>query len=346
MSKQIYVQAQPDHIESLFKGSPLSAVEELVWNALDADAKEVKIDLITNPLGAVEAVRVSDDGVGIDILKADSTFGSLGGSWKRQSDTTEFAHRRLHGRHGRGRFRAFALGCHVEWRTTVREGDGLISYRLWGDADRPGVFELDTQEQGPASGTEVYITNVRVACDSLLDAGETVQNLAAKFALYLKSYPDVRIYFNGLPVTPVIVQKQTTDYTVKLENGAEAKLEIIEWKRKFVGSGRLIFAGPDGFQLHEQPAGVRSGVGASFTAYLVSPRFPALHAENALVMDELNPEVRMHLDATKKVLKAHFAAFGEQKSAFELEWEEKIESLSKEERKALLALLKKSLKAK
>ena len=346
MSKQIYVQAQADHIESLFKGSPLSAVEELVWNALDADAKEVKVDLITNPLGAVDAIRVSDDGTGIDILKADSTFGSLGGSWKRTGTTTEFAHRRLHGRHGRGRFRAFALGCHVEWRTTVREGGEMLSYRLWGDADRPGVFELDAAEQGPGTGTEVYITNVKATCDSLLDAGETVQNLAAKFALYLKSYPDVRIYFNGLPVTPVIVQKRTTDYKLTLENGAEAKLEVIEWKRKFVGSGRLVFAGPDGFQLHEQPAGVRSGIGASFTAYLISPRFPALNAENALVMDELNPEVRMYLDETKKVLKAHFAAFSEEKSAFELEWEERIEALSKEERKSLLALLKKSLKAK
>ena len=78
--KQIFVQAQADHIESLFKGSPLTAIEELVWNALDADAKEVKVDLITNPLGAVEAVRVADDGTGIDALKADQTFGSLGGS--------------------------------------------------------------------------------------------------------------------------------------------------------------------------------------------------------------------------------------------------------------------------
>ena len=51
--KQIFVQAQADHIESLFKGSPLAAIEELVWNALDADAKEVKVDLITNPLAAV-----------------------------------------------------------------------------------------------------------------------------------------------------------------------------------------------------------------------------------------------------------------------------------------------------
>ena len=120
---------------------------------------------------------------------------------------------------------------------------------------------------------------------------------------------------------------------------------MIEWKRKFVGSGRLVFAGPDGFQLHEQPAGVRSGSGASFTAYLVSGRFPALAAENALVMDELNPEVRMYLDETKKVLKAHFLAMGEQKSDFELEWEEKIAALSKDERKMLMTLLKRSMKA-
>jgi len=346
MSKQIYVQAQADHIESLFKGSPLSAIEELVWNALDADAKEVKVDLITNPLGAVDAIRITDDGTGIDVSGAEATFGSLGGSWKRTGVATELSHRRLHGRHGRGRFKAFALGCHVEWRTAVRGEGAVASYKISGDADRPGVFDIDTSAEGPLAGTEVYITNVRVASDSLLDAGETVQNLAAKFALYLKSYPDVRIYFNGLPVTPVIVEKNTTDYTISLENGAQAKLEVIEWKRKFVGSGRLIFAGPDGFQLHEQPAGVRSGTGASFTAYLISPRFPALNAENALVMDELNPEVRMYLDETKKVLKAHFAAFGEEKSAFEIEWSDRIEALSKEERKALLALLKKSLKAK
>ena len=342
--KQIYVQAQADHIASMFKGTPLAAVEELVWNALDADAKEVKVDLVTNPLGAVEAVRVSDDGTGIDALTADQTFGNLGGSWKRDGRATQSSGRRLHGRHGRGRFKAFALGLEVEWRTTVRIGGELLSYRISGSAEKPGVFTLEDAPRGVATGTEVFVSNIRATVDSLLDAGETVQNLAAKFALYLKSYPDVRIYFNGLPVTPVIVQRRVTDYTLTVGDGAQAKLEVIEWKRKFVGSGRLVFAGPDGFQLHEQPAGVRSGSGLSFTAYLVSRRFPALSAENALVMDELNPEVRMYLDEAKKVLKAHFLALGEEKSEFEREWEERIAALSRDERKALMLLLKRSLK--
>lgn len=315
MSKQIYVQAQADHIASLSKAAPAAAIEELVWNALDADAREVRIDLITNPLGAVEAVRVSDDGTGIDVLRADSTFGSLGGSWKRNGTSTESLHRRLHGRHGRGRFKAFALGGRVEWRTTVRIGGELLSYRIWGEIENPGVFALDSvPDVGPGTGTEVYVSNVRANCDALLDTEETVQTLASKFALYLKSYPDVRIYFNGLPVTPLIVQKKTTDYRFEMPGGVVARLEVIEWRRKFTGAGRLVFAGPDGFQLHEQAAQVRSG-GASFTAYLVSPRFPALAAENALVMDELNPEVRRYLDETKKILKAHFATAGEDRAA-------------------------------
>jgi hypothetical protein len=344
--KQIYVQAQADHIESLCGGAPLAAIEELVWNALDADAREVRVDLITNPLGAVDAVRISDDGTGVDVGHVDRVFGFLGGSWKRDGKGTASAGRRLHGRHGRGRFKAFALGSHVEWRTTVRGGDGALhSYLISGEAERPGVFDLDDAPTGIAPGTEVYVSNVRATVDSLLDAGETVQNLAARFALYLKSYPNVRIYFNGLPVTPVIVQRQTTSYRLSMSSGVEAKLEVIEWKRKFVGSGRLVFAGPDGFQLHEQPAGVRSGAGVSFTAYLISPRFPALAAENALVMDELNPEVREYLDAVKKTLKAHFLALGgTEKSAFEREWEPRIAALSSEERKVLLTMLKRAVK--
>ena len=348
MTRDIYVQAKADHISSLGRATPLSAVEELVWNALDADAREVRVDLVQNALGGIDAVRVSDDGTGIDILRSEETFGSLGGSWKLQeAGTTASCHRRLHGRHGRGRFKAFALGTHVEWRTTMKAGDGLLSYTLSGDANNPGVFHVAPAESpGPATGTEVYVTGVRATVESLVRPEMVVQTLAAKFALYLKAYPGVSVYFCGLPVSPVIVQKKTTDYTVRLESGQEAKLEVIEWRKKFAGKGRIVFCGRDGFTLHERPSGVRSGQPFSYTAYLVGSRFGELAAENALVMDELNPEVRMYLDEAKKVLKAHFLALGEEKSEFEREWEERIASFSKEERRTLYLMLKKFLRAK
>ena len=313
MIRDIRVQAKADYIASLSHSSPLAAIEELVWNALDADAHEVRIDLIQNALGAVEAIRISDDGAGVDVDRIDSTFGGLGGSWKKGRAMTIALKRRLHGRHGRGRFKAFALGGHVEWRTTraaVASGGAgvsqLSSYVISGDLDQPGLFRIEERNPGFAAGTEVYITNVRPTADSLTDAGTVVPALAARFALYLKAYPNVHVYFSGIPVTPVIVRKAVTDYSLRLPSGAEAKLEVIEWRRRFVGSGRLVFCGKDGFALHEQPAGVRPGASYSFTAYVISPRFAELNAENMLVMDELNPETRAYLEAARKTLRDHF----------------------------------------
>ena len=310
MTKDIYVQARADHVASLASASPLSAIEELIWNALDADAREVRVDLVTNALGGIDAVRVSDDGTGIDILRADETFGSLGGSWKRsEGATTATLHRRLHGRHGRGRFKTFALGSHVEWRTTMRAGSDLLSYTLSGDAAEPGVFHVTPADgTGPATGTEVLVTGVHATVEMLSDAAAAVQALAAKFALYLKAYPDVSVFFCGLPVSPVIVQRRTADYSIDLGDGQSAKLEVIEWRRRFPGAGRLVFCGRDGFALHDRPAGVRPGWTYSFTAYLVAPRFGELAAENALVMDELHPEVRAYIDAARRVLRDHFRA--------------------------------------
>ena len=313
MTKDIKVQAKADYIASLAHASPLAAVEELVWNALDADAREVKVDIVQNALGAVEAIRVTDDGAGVDVDRIDATFGGLGGSWKKERATTIGLRRRLHGRHGRGRFKAFALGTHVEWRTTRADISGgaegaspVKSHVISGDLQEPGVFRIEETEPGFASGTEVYVTNVRPTADSLTNADTVVPLLAAKFALYLKAYPNVRIYFSGLPVTPVIVRKAVTDYRLQLPSGAEAKMEVIEWRRRFVGSGRIVFCGKDGFALHEQPAGVRTGMPFCFTAYVVSPRFAELNAENMLVMDELNPETRAYLDAARKTLRDHF----------------------------------------
>ena len=308
MTRDIYVQAKADHIASLGRATPLSAIEELVWNALDANAREVRVDLVRNALGGIDAVRVADNGTGIDILRSEETFGSLGGSWKMQAtDAPSAGRRRLHGRHGRGRFKAFALGTHVEWRTTMEAGGELLSYTLAGDAGEPGVFHLGQAERpGPATGTEVFVTGVRPTVETLSSPEAVVPALAAKFALYLKAYPGVSVFFCGIPVSPVIVQKEASEYKVRLESGAEAKLEVIEWRKKFSGKGRIVFCGRDGFTLHERPSGVRSGQPFSYTAYLVGARFGELAAENALVMDELHPEVRAWLDATRTVLKEHF----------------------------------------
>lgn len=344
MSERIVVEARPDHIASLSRATPIAALEELVWNALDAGATEVRIEAAANPLGAVVAVRVSDNGSGIDIRDAAGTFGSLGGSWKRlDGAVSPGTGRRLHGRRGCGRFKAFALGERAVWRTTVDEGGRLVAYALEGEFSEPGVFTLSRLDTpGPGTGTEVEISPAFANCDSLLDAAATVSALAARFALYLKNYPDVRIYFNGLPVTALVVQRDAAEYSVALGDGNRAKLEIIEWRGRFHGCGRLVWAGPDGFALHEQPLAVRTGA-RPYTAYLVAPRFAALAAENSLVMDELNAEVRSYLDAAKRIVRAHFQTMADSSlEEFRKQWKPRIAAFSPAERAVLLDLLRKA----
>jgi hypothetical protein len=304
--KNIHVQAQKDHITSLCTASPVQALTELIWNALDADAFDVKIDIIQNALGGVDAVRVADDGVGINALEADQHFGNLGGSWKRDTDKTPLSGRALHGSKGRGRFKAFALGNRVEWRTTLQTPSGLRSFALAGTAEDPGLFTLaDLPSSGPAAGTEVTVTETRNALGSLSDTAWMVQQLASHFALYLKAYPNVRIYFQGLLVNPVIVQRASQSYHLKSSEGARADLQVIEWKTK-QGRGKVVLCDGDGFALHEVEAAVRPGSGFNYTAYLVSPRFAALHSENLLILDEMHPEVKAFLDAARDILRRHF----------------------------------------
>lgn len=304
--KDIHVQAQKDHILSLCTASPIQALTELVWNALDADAFDVKVDVIQNPLGGIDAIRVTDDGLGVNALRADTHFGNLGGSWKRDADKTPLSGRVLHGCKGKGRFKAFGLGNRVEWRTTMQTDAGLRSFVLTGAAQDPSLFTLkDVATPGPSTGTEVMISEIHGPLGSLLDTAWVVQQLASHFALYLKAYPNVRIYFQGLLVNPVIVQHAAYTYHLKSSEGARAELQVIEWKTK-QGRGKIVFCNADGFALHEVDAAVRPGSGFNYTAYLISPRFAALHEENLLILEEMHPEVKAFLDASRDILRRHF----------------------------------------
>lgn len=115
----------------------------------------------------------------------------------------------------------------------------------------------------------------------------------------------MRIYFQGLLVNPVIVQRANNTYHLKASDGSRAELQVIEWKTRQSRS-KIVFCNGDGFALHEVDAAVRTGSGFNYTAYLVSERFVPLHEENLLVLEEMHPEVKAFLDATRETLRNHF----------------------------------------
>src|SRR5262245_41788787 len=99
------VEVQSDFIERQSKALPVADLAQLIWNALDADAKHVNVEVGDDGRGGMSTIAVSDDGVGMPYSTAPELFRNLGGSWKKPGARTD-AGRALHGQEGRGRFKA------------------------------------------------------------------------------------------------------------------------------------------------------------------------------------------------------------------------------------------------
>ncbi|MEQ1407403.1 ATP-binding protein [Neorhizobium sp. Rsf11] len=112
--QQIEVKVENDHIQRITTAKPISTISELIWNAYDADAREIKVELEEGQLTRLGVIRIVDDGTGIPADEVETCFQSLGGSWKKRTVKTKSG-RSIHGEKGQGRFKAFALGDRVTW---------------------------------------------------------------------------------------------------------------------------------------------------------------------------------------------------------------------------------------
>jgi len=200
MSK-VHVVAKRDHLESLTAARPLVALAELVWNGFDAGSDKVQVFFDLNNLDAVQAIHICDHGYGIDHSEVENFFGNLGESWKKTRDRQNG--RALHGKNGKGRFKAFALGERVEWKTTYQDCGKNFSYRISGSAQALDDFDAPdpVEANGVQVGTEVIISNLQHAFYSL-QADSAGLELAKIFAPYLTEYPELTFEYNGVTVDP------------------------------------------------------------------------------------------------------------------------------------------------
>jgi hypothetical protein len=144
--KTFEVQVQDDHLQRIAQvRKPIFAVAELIWNAVDADADRVDVVLHSDQLGGLKAIEVSDNGHGIPYLDAEDLFSRLGGSWKLGRHRSHEKRRILHGKEGRGRFRAFALGRAVDWHVCYATNGSLSAYRIAMIKDHMKRVEIDDE---------------------------------------------------------------------------------------------------------------------------------------------------------------------------------------------------------
>lgn len=308
--KRITIQVQSDHLErEAATRSPTQAIAELVWNALDADATDVRIELTYNSLDGLESIRVRDNGHGIDYSDAATCFQKLGGSWKKGRRRSKTKRRLLHGNAGKGRFKALALGDAATWTTRFKENGTVKEYQIKVERPELNTFELadPVPSDQKATGTVVEITGITKTFRSLEDTSNAVSDLVGRVALYLRQYPEVRIYFAGKSVDPVAAEECSRDYPLELalDDGrkVDANLTVIEWS---IPTERALYlCDAAGFTLAEVPPGVQAP-GRVFTAYLKSEFVRELDEREAFVLGALDPDLQRLIDAAKMALKDHF----------------------------------------
>jgi hypothetical protein len=306
----IKIEAKQDFLKALATNvSPIAAVSELIWNGFDANAQSVSVVLEPDQLNGLHSIRVTDDGDGIDRSRLDALFGGLGDSWKAKSH--RYKGRTLHGKNGKGRFRAFSLGERVEWRTTYLDGKFAKSYTITGRASQLTGFHASQPADADTKnfGTEVVIENLDSNFPSLTSDSAPLE-ITKQFAAYLTESPGLTLYYNGNKIDPEAVQNHKEDFhlgDVELQSGKRVpvSITIIEWA---VQTDRVFeLCDKAGVSLHEVSVGPQiKAPGYHFTVYVKSDYFRDLDKAGSLVLPDLNQDVADILSAVKLKVREHF----------------------------------------
>lgn len=299
--KEIEVSVTNDHIERVTSAKPLAAISELIWNAYDADASEVRVELEEGQLTKLGAIRVIDDGRGIPFNDVEDVFRALGGSWKKLTRQTEGG-RLVHGEKGQGRFKAFALGEQVSW---LSQRDGQ-SFSVTGNKNDLKHFQISDPKPNPNQGCTVEVGRVFRDFEIWADNGFADQ-VRDVFALQLYENPNFKIIYDGqeIDAREAIAEVKSLPIEAVTENGETfaATLDIVEWKKKV--ERKLMLCLPGRFSFHTMSPGIQAR-GFEFTAYITSDYFQTLVDQHIEGLAELDRPTLALIETAKTKLREHF----------------------------------------
>jgi len=290
------------HLERL-SGPLLTGVIELIWNAIDGDARNIRVTLRENALGAggIGEIEVADDGHGIDLETAKDGFLALGRSWKANGQRSKTLGRPLHGKEGRGRFRLFRHGGIARWESVSELGGQRERILI---EIRHGAPDIEIEALGPTDdplGTRVTLSNFAEAPREL--TGRAARDrLLTQFVLPIEEH-GVTIIYDGEPLDPAEVRESRDELEVPDTQDGPLELTVFQWSRA-IGHQDLYLCDGGGATLERIPSQVPAP-GFYFTAYLRWDGF-AEHLANLAVIDLSAGDVADVVGAARRRLEAHF----------------------------------------
>ena len=302
--EQYPLQAKADFVKKIAQSSPVNAIAELIWNALDADSDNVRVSII-HELDCVSKIEIKDDGNGINYNQAPSLFSNIGNSWKKLKHYSN-KRRELHGKEGKGRIKAKSLGRVCDWITTYKDGDEFYTYKI-SIIDETVTITEKKVATTKKTGTLVVISEI-IKDFTCFDEGKdegSINELTDIFAIYLKHYKNINVVIGNKKLDITSAIKKSTSYDlIPIEHDNkiyDVKLEIIEWNKN--KERKLYLCTEAGFpslpitnkkfQMHDY----------SFSAYLKTPYVDKLVDEGIISLSELDDNIKKSIESAISKIK-------------------------------------------
>jgi hypothetical protein len=302
MPKIIDLAVERDHIESLTRANGITAISELIWNSLDADSTVINVEYEKNKLTRIEYLEVIDNGRGIDYQRAQDVFGRLGGSEKKLNSMSPSG-RHYHGKEGKGRYKALALGDLVTFTSTYKNADAFKEFSVTIDRNNlthSAFSDLKILPKGQnQTGFRVTIKNIiQETAGQAIDSNSR-KEIEQKFASYWLSYQDFAIFFNGIKLEfdSLIKNSDETEFFVD-KDGLSYKfvVKVIEWK--FDIKKKTYLCNSKGIPFSELNLGIRSSIPISI--FIQSVYIESLHRDNKIDLQELDDFLQGAVHESKK----------------------------------------------
>ena len=296
--KTIGIQITPEHFDRSIRGSQKEAIKELIWNACDADAKNIEVSFTLGGLTGEEVtdIIVKDDGHGIPYDEVSEYFGKYGSSQKSVTDKSPGG-RVYHGKLGQGRYKCLAISNCVEWDTVYSDKNGnLFQYeiRISNNARMNVEFsDASIASSSDCSKTIVHLYGINEdkinSINKLVDNSVMIPELLTTFAPYLLAYSDISLIYNGTKIDPssYMESEDKCDFTFEEKDkpAVRARSLIIRWKQTL--EGKEYICGSSGVVYDEKSyTPLQRG---NLSLYLLSDRFEAMHKENTLALGAADP---------------------------------------------------------
>jgi len=249
MGEKIYdIELSEQEITKKSKVKPIKAIKEAIWNACDADATQISINLNKNEFESIETIEIIDNGHGINFDNVDSTLKSLGKSEK----TTRFKSpkgRCYHGKYGEGRYTYFALGSFINWKSIFCSGKSTKEFSIKFDKSKiKQIFISGVSDSDEKPGLKVTITNIvpkiKLEKDSII----------TEFASYLLAHEDINIFYDGekLDLKKYIYKQNEFRSTIKNESNIDINItvKIIKWDK--INTNQMFLCGIEGNVYREE----------------------------------------------------------------------------------------------